>query len=194
MKRTIFVCATILFALILTAGAFVPSKESTAKASAPQKGKQITTQVDLKFESAKDFDNFAAGRLPKPGEPIKGVGVIIQRRPGGSNMKLGKTETDENGKVTFVGLAPGNYSLTVQQLNSAALAQNNLSVTDNYEVEVTGAGLVGGTMKRSFDPTKKEFYEPPSPTAKTSATHNTVSIDFEIKGAASVVTTIRKAH
>ena len=192
MKRTIFVCATILFALILTAGAFVPSKESTAKASAPQKGKQITTQVDLKFESAKDFDNFAAGMLPKPGEPLKGVGVIIQRRPGGSASQ--KLVTNKNGEVTFVGLAPGNYSLTVQQLDSAALRQNNLSVTDNYEVEVTGAGLVGGTMKRSWDPTKKEFYEPPSPTAKTSATHNTVSIDFEIKGAASVVTTIRKAH
>ena len=191
MKRTIFVCATILFALILTAGAFAPSKESTAKASAPQKGKQITTQVDLKFESAKDFDNFAAGRLPKPGEPLKGVGVIIQRRPGGSaSQKL----TNKDGEVTFVGLAPGNYSLTVQQLDSEALRQNRLSPTDKYEVEVTGAGLVGGTMKRSFDPTKKEFYEPPSPTAKTSATHNTVSIDFEIKGAASVVTTIRKAH
>ena len=39
MKRTIFVCATILFALMLTAGAFVSSTEGTAaaKASAPQK-------------------------------------------------------------------------------------------------------------------------------------------------------------
>lgn len=37
MKRPIFVCATILFALMLTAAAFVPSKETTATAATLQK-------------------------------------------------------------------------------------------------------------------------------------------------------------
>ena|SRR6185503_11897791 len=58
MKRTIFICATILFALTLaTAGAFVPSKKSTATAAAatPQKEVPVTIKDQkgraLKVES-----------------------------------------------------------------------------------------------------------------------------------------------
>ena len=128
-----------------------------------------------------------------PGAPLRGVDVKLGSNPGG-NAAARTGKTDKDGKVTFVGLAPGNYSLTVQQLDSEALRQNHLSATDNYEVEVTGAALVGGAMNRSWDATKKKAYEPPSATAKTSATHYTDSIDFEIKGATSALTVIVKSR
>jgi hypothetical protein len=128
-----------------------------------------------------------------PGAPIGGIDIKLGKNPGG-NAAARTGKTDKDGKVTFLGLAAGNYSLTVQELTAETLRQNHLSATDNYEVEVSGAGLAGGTMNRSWDPTKKKAYEPPSATARTSAPHYTDSIDFEIKGATSALTVIVKSR
>ncbi len=129
-----------------------------------------------------------------PGAPLHGCDVKLGKNPGGGGAaRMGKT--DKNGEVKFLGLGPGSYSLTVQQLDAETLRQNHLSAADNYDVEVSGAGVVGGTMKRSWDPRRNKAYEPPNATAKTSVTHYTDSIDFEIKGPAPVVTIkILKSH
>ena len=53
-------------------------------------GRQITTQVDLKFDSAKDFDNFAAGRLP--------INFILKNTASGQTLTLASKLLTENFK------------------------------------------------------------------------------------------------
>lgn len=44
-------------------------------------------------------------------KPVKGIDVVVMKNPGNSAARTGTT--NEKGEVEFVGLEPGNYSLTI---------------------------------------------------------------------------------
>jgi hypothetical protein len=117
---------------------------------------------------------------PKPGEPVKGVGVIIQRRPGGS---ASLRTTDSSGKIDLSDLAPGSYWMEIVPMTAAQKAANADGETYSHAaVTITGTQLVGGPKTRSADVTNWKFVEPPIATARRTPLPNTFAarIIFEV--------------
>jgi hypothetical protein len=102
------------------------------------------------------------------GAPLKGVDVKLGRNPGGSAAARTGT-TDEKGAVKFVGLPPGNYSLTlVGPSNQQKVAIAGAVAAADYVVEINGA--VGGPIKREWNVKEKKFPKLPPPNADAKAT------------------------
>ncbi len=83
------------------------------------------------------------------GAPLKNIEIKLGRNPGGGGAARTGT-TDENGEVKFVGLEPGNYSLTIVGPSKQQKAANGeAAAAEIYEVEIIGA--VDGPIKRDFN-------------------------------------------
>jgi hypothetical protein len=73
--------------------------------------------------------------IRKPGEPIKGVGVIIQRRPGGS-ASMRTTSDTITGQYVFANVDTGNYDIYVEMPSGTMVHTYDVSVdaaTDVFE-------------------------------------------------------------
>lgn len=101
-------------------------------------------------------------------KPIKGVDVIVQKNPGNTASRT--LTTGEDGEVRFVGLAPGNYSLTIvdpskqQKGIKSGSVGGDTDVHQNYSVTITGA--VGGLIQREWNVTEGKFATLSNATAK----------------------------
>jgi hypothetical protein len=80
-----------------------------------------------------DSKKFGARPIRKPGEPIKGVGVIIQRRPGGSATQ--RSITDSTGYFSFDSIQVGNlYDLYVEMPNGTMINTYTYNITDSTQI------------------------------------------------------------
>ena len=138
--------------------------------------------------------------------PVRGIDVIVKKDPG--NTAARTATTNEKGEVEFVGLEPGNYSLTIADATTQRPANAKLGLriddlsadregvaADNYEVAIVGA--VGGPIKREWNAKEKKFATPSNATARaTTAPRYEDRINFEIGGGdpSPVLTTIIKSR
>ena len=132
------------------------------------------------------------------GVPIRGIDVKLGKNPGG-NAAARTATTNDKGEVTFTGLAPGNYSLTIvdpsrQQKGIKGGSQGgDTDVHQNYLVEIVGA--VGGPITREWNVQEGKFAALSNATAKAmSAPHYEEKISFDIGGGTPVLRIIVKAH
>lgn len=114
-------------------------------------------------------------------KPIKGVDVIVQKNPG--NTAVRTATTDGDGKVKFVGLAPGKYSLVLRKgskTTEAKVGGAAADAADDGDYLLTIEGAVGGPIK---SPVSKGMKFPKLPSQMAKATGAPVYEDkllFEI--------------
>jgi hypothetical protein len=84
-------------------------------------------------------------------KPVKGIDVIVQKDPG--NTAVRTATTDQDGKVKFVGLAPGKYSLIIKPAIQALKQKTGgaADAADSGDYLITIAGASGALIERVWN-------------------------------------------
>lgn len=81
--------------------------------------------------------------------PVAGASVDVS--PHGSSGDSGRTVTDEAGRFSVSGLAPGSYDVVVTAAGFATLTRGGLTVSEgerfSVELELSGTGAVAGVVR-----------------------------------------------
>ena len=97
-------------------------------------------------------------------KPVRGIDVIVKKNPGNSAARTGTTNGE--GEVEFVGLEPGNYSLTIVDPSKQKVVKGNASTAGDVLLRVEITGAVGGPIKREWNPSENKFVKPSNATAR----------------------------
>lgn len=83
--------------------------------------------------------------LSKPGDPVPGVDVSVERSPSG--LIVATAQTDSNGIAKFTNIAPGKY--VVKTSLSDEKANNNYNSAKSNTAGLIGATIVSGSLNFS---------------------------------------------
>lgn len=89
-------------------------------------------------------------------KPVKGIDVVVMDNSG----NIVNRTTNDKGEVTFVGLTPGNYSLTIgdpskQQKGIRGGSLGGDTDVRSYLVKIDGSA--GGPIERDWDVKERKF-------------------------------------
>lgn len=97
----------------------------------PPPGNGTVTGQILDVTVRDSSDTIFGGRIRKPGEPIRGIDIILEDVPGG-NISM-RTTTDTSGIFVFENVPPDNYKIYVNVPGCGMLATYDLSVGSSGE-------------------------------------------------------------
>lgn len=133
--------------------AVVSRNFSTRKSSAPQTvtvNAGESRQVDLEFSS----DTVVSGRVLRNGRPLASASVMFTPRRGSASQTSSSATTDQQGQYSVSGLEPGEYSVSVVDMQRFSPYQTTYEVrgTSTFDIDYTASALRGRVVDAAGDP------------------------------------------
>jgi hypothetical protein len=75
--------------------------------------------------------------------PVKGIGVVVKKNPGGG--KPSNARTNQDGKFTVSGIESGSYIIRMK-LDDVSLTVNNIDFSKFRTAVITIEGVKGGSL------------------------------------------------
>ena len=126
---------------------------SNRKSSTPQTvtlNAGESRQIDLEFSS----DTVISGRVLRNGRPLASANVMFAPRRGSANQTSSSTTTDERGQYSVSGLEPGEYNVSIIDMQRFSPYQTTYEVrgTSTFDIDYTASALRGRVVDAAGDP------------------------------------------